>query len=173
MDTLVYRGKELGVQCRRDCTPAAPKIFFVTGPTPPRPKQPVVWGTGKKVVYGYSSIQRGILEQNMLGPISPLTEPPPPPPAVFLTPLYTEGEKRSLRVHAATVPPPHRQYFCPGPTPPRPKQPVVWGTDKKVVYGYSITQRGILGQNMLGPISPLTAPPAVFFIPISASLVIL
>ena len=43
----IHRGEKrsLAGQCRRDCTPAA-------GPTPPRRKQPIVWGTGKKVVCG-------------------------------------------------------------------------------------------------------------------------
>ena len=148
--------RSLGVQCSRDCTPAA-------GPTPPRPKQPVVWGTGKKVVYGYSSIQRGDSGTKYVR--AHLTPHRLSQQCFSLPSLATEGGKKQP---GGTVSPrlyPRRteNIFVPGPTPPRPKQPVVWGTGKKVVYGYSSIQRGILGQTMLGPISPLTEPPSSVF----------
>ena len=166
--------------------PRCTENIFVLGPAPPCPKHPVVWGTRKKLVYGYSNIQRGgggsgtkyvrahltphrTPRQNMLGLISPLTEPFS---SVFHSPLLLQRRKKNRRlwVLTATVPPAHRKYFCPGPTPPRPKQPVVWGTGKKIVYGYSSIQRGgFWDKTCYGPFNPSPSPPAVFFTPLSAS----
>ena len=75
----------------------------------------------------------------MLGPISPLTEPTS---SVFHSPLLLQrrekgtcGYTRRLYIRRT------ENIFVLGATPPRPKQPVVWGTGKKVVYGYSSIQR--------------------------------
>ena len=71
----------------------------------------------------------------------------------------------SLWVHAATASPPHRKYVCLGTHPTASKQSVVWGTGKKVVDGYSSTQRGIRYKICKGSYHPSPNPPAMFFIP--------
>ena len=90
----------------------------------------------------------------MLGP----SHPSPNPPAVFFTPLSCyRGGKKEPGVHAETVPPPHRKYFCP-----------VSGTGKKAVYGYSSIQRGDSGTKYVTPhrTPPPPPPSAVFHSPL-------
>ena len=77
------------------------------------------------------------------------------------------GKKGAWGYSVASTPT-HRKYFCPGPTPPRPKEPVVWGTDKKVVYGYrNIQRKGAWGYSVAATvvcgITPHRTPRAVFF----------
>ena len=109
--------------------PPAPKIFC-PGPTPPRPKQPVIKGTGKKVVYSYSSILRkGAWGYCVAATVPPhrkyfcpgSTSPRPKQPVVWGTGKnvvygYSSIQRKGAWRYsvAATVPPPHRKYFCLG-----------------------------------------------------------
>ena len=90
--------------------PPPHRKYLFPGTHPTASKTAVVWGTGRKVVYGYSSIQRGDSGTNYVR--AHLT-PHRSPQQCFLLPSIQRGKKEP-GVHAATVPPPHRKYFCPG-----------------------------------------------------------
>ena len=186
----LYRRRKKGAWGYSVATTVPPphRKYFCPG-THPTASKPA-GSLGYKVVCGYNTIvnRGGILGQNMLRHISPLSEPP----AVFFTPLSCYiGGKGAWGYTRRMYPRPTKNIFVPGPTQPRPKQPVVWGTGKKVVYGYSSIQRGDSGTKYvrallltpyrtpssvfhsplckLGPSHPSPNPPAVFSTPLSAS----
>ena len=108
----LYRGRKKGAWGYSVATTVPPqhRKYFCPGTHPTASK--TAGSLGYKVVYGYNSIQRGDSGTKYVR--AHLT-PQRSPSRVFHSPLLLHGrEKRSLGVHAANVPPPHRKYLCPG-----------------------------------------------------------